>query len=181
MQLAQIICLEVASEIPPSKRLKGQVSSVTLQDPNFLWKPAFLPVFPDDLLENPLLPQVRSDYRMLVCFLNWNKFIEEPEKFVNLWLWKVSVVAGILNFKGIDFRSISSNYVWQGAETRVADGNSHRMTTVFLQKLNQDVFTVKPSFSPTAQCYLVDYSAHLSSRCNGPLFLRRGHKRLSPY
>jgi len=61
---------------------------------------------------------------MLMWVVRRDELAEEPEKFVNLLLGKVGVVAGVFYFKGIGVNTSSSYDVRERAEAWVAYWNS---------------------------------------------------------
>jgi hypothetical protein len=58
---------------------------------------------------------MRSNHRMLMLLFQGDEFVQEAEKFVNLRLGEISVVAGVFDFESVDFRVLPGDYVWQGA------------------------------------------------------------------
>ena len=78
-----------------------QVSSVTLKDSDFFRKPAFFPLNPADLFEQPLFAKMGCDDSVLVIVVRGYEFVEKPEEFVNLLSGKIRVVVGVFHFKSI--------------------------------------------------------------------------------
>lgn len=99
---------------------------------------------------------------MFMLFLCWDEFVEEAEELVYLWLWKVSVVRGILDFEGIDFRIFACDYVRERAEAWVAHRNPYRVAAVALKKLDEHALAVESSLAPTSKGNFVDVSNHES-------------------
>jgi hypothetical protein len=73
---------------------------------------------------------------MLQLLLRRHELFQEFEQFPNLLLGKVSVVAGILDFNGVDMLVAPCDDVRKGIETRIADRNSYSKEMVLPQELN---------------------------------------------
>ena len=96
---------------------------------------------------------------ILVCR---DEFVEESKKLVYLLLRKVSVVAGIFHLKRVDVLAPSSHEVRQRTETWIANWDANSITSMFLQKLDENGLAVKASFAPSPKCYLVNFPDHVA-------------------
>jgi hypothetical protein len=96
---------------------------------------------------------------ILVCR---DEFVEESKKLVYLLLRKVRVVTGIFHFKRIDVLAPSSHEVRQRTKTWIANRNANSITSMFLQKLDENGLAVKTSFPPSPKCYLVNFPDHVA-------------------
>jgi len=89
-----------------------EVSSVPFQDSYFLWQLVLLPIHPSDFSEDPFLTQMGCDHSVFRFLVNWYKFVEKAKQFVDLLLWKVCIVRGILNFKCVNMIATPCDNVW---------------------------------------------------------------------
>lgn len=62
--------------------------------------------------------------------------IEKSEELVDLFLWKVGIVTGILHLKSVDVRTPTCHHVRQGMEARVAHRHSYSVEAIALKFLD---------------------------------------------
>lgn len=73
---------------------------------------------------------------MLAFIVCRDKFIKEPEEFVNLLYWEIGIVSGVLDFESIDVWALSGYDIRQRVQAWIADRNTNRVETVLSEEFD---------------------------------------------